>query len=187
MGQSTEELKYEIAETRDQLGGTLDAIGDRMMPSRMMERRKNRFLQSIRDLRERVMGTVEHGADKASSATEAVGNMPEMVRERTEGNPLMAGALAFGMGFLVASILPVSRTEERAAPRVAGAVEPLQHELQEAGKEVAEHLREPAKAAVSQVQATATEGVEAVKQEAQTAAERTAEQGRQAAEEVRGA
>ena len=29
MGQSTEDLRYEIAETREQLGGTLDAIGDR--------------------------------------------------------------------------------------------------------------------------------------------------------------
>ena len=185
MGQSAEELRYEIAETREQLGGTLDAIGDRVSPGRMMERRKNRFMLGVRRLRDRVMGTVEHGADRAASATDVVREAPDLVREQTEGNPLAAGAMAFGVGFLVASMLPVSRLEEEAAPRVAGAVEPLQHELTEAGREVAEHLKEPAKAAVDEVQQVATDGAQAVKQEAKGAAEQAAEQGRQAAQQVR--
>ena len=113
MGQSAEELRYEIAETREQLGGTLDAIGDRVSPGRMVERRKNRFMLGVRRMRDRVMGTVEQGTDRAASATDAVREAPELVREKTEGNPLAAGAMAFGVGFLVASVLPVSRLEEQ--------------------------------------------------------------------------
>jgi ElaB/YqjD/DUF883 family membrane-anchored ribosome-binding protein len=185
MGQSAEELRYEIAETREQLGGTLDAIGDRVSPGRMMERRKNRFMLGARNVRDRVMGTVEQGADRASSATDAVREAPELVRERTEGNPMAAGAMAFGVGFLVASVLPVSRLEEQAAPRVAGAVGPLQEELTEAGREVAENLKEPAKAAVGEVQQAASDGAQALKQEAKGAAEQATDQGRQAAQQVR--
>jgi ElaB/YqjD/DUF883 family membrane-anchored ribosome-binding protein len=151
----------------------------------MMERRKNRFLLGVRRLRDCMMGTVEHGMDRAGSATEAVREAPELVREQTEGNPLVAGAMAFGIGFLVASLLPVTRLEEEAAPRVAGAVEPLQHELTEAGREVAEHLKEPAKAAVGEVKQAATEGAQAVKQEVKGAAEEAADQGREAAQQVR--
>jgi hypothetical protein len=93
--------------------------------------------------------------------------------------------MAFGVGFLVASVLPVSRLEEQAAPRVAGAVEPLQHELTEAGREVADHLKEPAMAAVGEVQQAASDGAQALKEEAKGAAEQAADQGRQAAQQVR--
>ena len=41
MGQSADELRHDIEATRGQLGETLDAIGDRVSPGRMIERRKN--------------------------------------------------------------------------------------------------------------------------------------------------
>ena len=42
MGQSAEELRREIEETRDNLTGTVDAIGDRVSPGRIVERKTNR-------------------------------------------------------------------------------------------------------------------------------------------------
>jgi hypothetical protein len=42
MGQSAEELRRDIERTREGLGETLDAIGDRVSPGRIMERKKNR-------------------------------------------------------------------------------------------------------------------------------------------------
>ena len=42
MGQNADQLKREIADTRNDLGNTLDAIGDRVSPSRVIQRRKNR-------------------------------------------------------------------------------------------------------------------------------------------------
>ena len=59
MGQSTHELRRDIERTRADLGDTLDAIGDRVSPGRMIERRKNRMSSGIRSVKDRVMGTVE--------------------------------------------------------------------------------------------------------------------------------
>ena len=47
MGQSTEELKRDIEQTRADMSGTLDAIEDRVSPSRMIQRRKNRVAESV--------------------------------------------------------------------------------------------------------------------------------------------
>ena len=41
MGKSPEELRSDIARTRDNLSGTLDAIEDRVVPGRIVERRKD--------------------------------------------------------------------------------------------------------------------------------------------------
>jgi hypothetical protein len=53
MGQSPEELKQDIESTRADLGETLDAIGDRVSPGRVIERRKNRTRQRLTGLRDR--------------------------------------------------------------------------------------------------------------------------------------
>ena len=55
MGQSATELKQEIAQTRQNLGETLDAIGDRVSPGRMVERRKNRMARGFQNVRDRVI------------------------------------------------------------------------------------------------------------------------------------
>src|SRR4051794_41986204 len=65
VGQSAEELRREIEATRGDLGTTIDAIGDRVSPGRIVERRTNRMRGGIRSVRESVMG-------RASSATGAV-------------------------------------------------------------------------------------------------------------------
>ena len=67
MGQSATELKQEIAQTRQNLGETLDAIGDRVSPGRMVERRKNRMTRGFQNVRERVMGTASSMTDSVSS------------------------------------------------------------------------------------------------------------------------
>src|SRR3954447_12864710 len=59
-----------------------------------------------------VQGTVTGAASSVGdAATGAVGT----VREQAEGNPLAAGLVAFGIGWLVSSLLPASQAEQRAA------------------------------------------------------------------------
>ena len=121
MGQSAEELRYEIADTRAELGQTLDAIGDRVSPGRMIERRKNRFVVGMRSAKDRIMGTASDAShavtdrvqgvgdgitDTAGSAVETVRGAPEAARQQAQGNPMMVGAVAFGIGFLVAAAFP---------------------------------------------------------------------------------
>ena len=119
MGESAEELRRDIEETRGGLTETLDAIGDRVSPGRVIERRKNRMVQSVQSLRDRVMGSAADArdgmADSTSTAVDTVKGAPDVVRQQTQGSPVAAGAIAFGVGFLVAALLPPSEPEQRAA------------------------------------------------------------------------
>lgn len=179
MGQSAEELRRDIADTREELSGTIDAIGDRMSPGRMIERRKNRVVQGAQSIRDRVMGTAHDAREGVSStAGEAVGavkDMPDTVKQRTAGAPMMAGAIAFGAGFLVAVAMPPSRTEKKATATLLERAEPLQEQLTQAGHEVAEHLKEPAQQAATAIKDAASEGAHGVVDSAKSAAQDTKE------------
>jgi len=49
MGQNADELRRNIETTRENLGETVEAIGDRVSPGRMIERRKNRVMTNFRN------------------------------------------------------------------------------------------------------------------------------------------
>lgn len=201
MGESTTELTSEIQRTRTDLSETLDAIGDRVSPGRMVERRKNRMTSGVRAMRDRVMGTVEdvgftateagHAAstragEMAEEAVERVKSMPDTMRQQSQGNPLMAGAIAFGVGFILASAFPASRTERRAASQLMEKAEPIKQELTQAATEVAQDMREPAREAMERVKEAATEGAQTVAGTAKEAMHDTTGDARQAADRVRG-
>lgn len=155
MGQSAEELRREIEESRAHLGDTLEAIGDRVSPARMVERRKNRMAFGARHLRSRVMGSAESVVDTAK-------DVPGMVRSETEGTPMIAGGVAFGLGFLAAVAFPTTAAERNVAPKVAATTQPLMQELAESGKEMGDHLREPLAEATTAIKDTAGESAHRV-------------------------
>ena len=178
MGANTESLRQEIEGTRSDLGETLDAIGDRVSPGRVIERRKNRMFQGVESLRHQVMGTAHDAAD-------GVGGVPDMVREGTEGAPMLAGALAFGVGFLFAAVLPTTRPEQQVGSAVMDKAQPVKDQLVEAGKEIGEHLAEPAKESAMAIKDAATSGVQTVVEEAKSARDDTVAETRAAVEQVR--
>jgi len=201
MGQSPEELRRDIERTREGLGETLDAIGDRVSPGRIVERRKNKVTYGIRSVRERVMGsvsdtghsisdsmhsTVHTVGDTASGAVGSVKEMPGAVREQAQGAPALAGAIAFGLGFLVAAAFPASQAERQAGAKVMEKVEPLKEELTSTGKEMAEHLKQPAMDAANQVKDVARDSAQSVTESAKGAAQDTKEQASTAAQSVKG-
>ena len=65
------------------------------------------------------MGTA---SDKASSVASSVGDAatgaPSAARQKTQGNPLAAGLIAFGAGWLISSLLPATEKEKQAASTV---------------------------------------------------------------------
>lgn len=174
MGQSAEELRRDIERTRGELSGDLDAIGDRMSPGRMIERRKNRFVGALNTGRDRIMGRagdVRSGAgdraqgvaDRASGAVDTVREVPEMAMERVEGNPLAAGAVAFGVGFLAAVAFPATKAEARAVQKVGEAAQPVAEQATEAVREVAQSAQEAGRQAVSDLKDSAQEKAQDVK------------------------
>jgi ElaB/YqjD/DUF883 family membrane-anchored ribosome-binding protein len=197
MGNNTDQLRREIENTRADLGDTLDAIGDRVSPGRMIERRKNRIASGVRSVRDRVMGTAadagqtlgDAGRAVTDTAGDAVGSLretPEALRHQAQGSPLAAGAVAFGFGVLAASMVPPSQREKEATEQLLDrAGEPLRDELKQAGQEIAEHLKEPAREALDEVRQTAVDGRDAVAETSRQALGEAQDMVRNEADEIR--
>jgi uncharacterized protein YjbJ (UPF0337 family) len=202
MGTRADELKSDLERQRDALGEDLEAVGDRVSPGRMVERRKAAFRQRFDRLRGRVMGTADSGrsgmADAAGTTTEKAGEATQAVKDRlsdapqavgsaTEGNPLAAGVIAFGAGLLVASLVPPSRPEHRAAEQLKPVLDGAKDEARSVAQEATEHLRPQAEDAVAQVREQASSAAETVKEEAGRASQEVRSETSGAADEVKGA
>ena len=124
---------------------------------------------SVQDAAASAAGTVQ---DAASTAADAVQQAPQAIRRQTRGNPLAAGLIAFGAGWLVSSLLPASRREQELADQAKQvAQEKVQPVLQQVAGEVGDNLREPAQQAVESVKATAQDAKETVADEGRSAAQ----------------
>jgi hypothetical protein len=175
MGETTEELRHDIEDTRASMSDTLEAIGDRVSPGRVIERRRNRMIVWIGNAKDSLMGSADdltsRVGDSAHHLADAPSTTMQGVRSGTKGAPLVAGGIAFGVGVLVGSLVPPSRTEQRLGQQVVAAVEPLKHELQEAGRDMADHLREPVQEAVEDVKQSAQAGAQQLRQSASEGAD----------------
>ena len=175
MGQSAEELRHEIAETRGDLGTTVDAITDQVSPARVIAHQKERLAGRWMSIKESVMGSLElpdlHAV--AADASDAVTQVPHQAVVRTKGQPVTAGAIAFGLGFLAAAVFPGTRTEGEVARWVQETGTPVADELKQAGHEAAAALREPATEAAVQLKQSATSGAAHVRETAQEASQHT--------------
>ena len=58
---------------------------------------------------------VSTASDALNSAGERIGDVPQTVQRKTQGNPIAAGLIAFGAGWLVSSLLPPTRKEQEFA------------------------------------------------------------------------
>jgi hypothetical protein len=187
MGKSAEELRQEIAETRGDLGVTVDAITDHVSPSRVMAHQKDRLASRWTSVRESVMGhapDLSEAQSSASGAVDTVTRLPESAVNRTSGQPVMAGVIAFSLGFLTAAVFPGSRTEGQIAQRLQEASQPVTEELKQAGQEAVTALKEPARDAVEQLKDSATGGAAQVREVAQDAARNTAGAASEARDQV---
>jgi ElaB/YqjD/DUF883 family membrane-anchored ribosome-binding protein len=179
---TTQELRRGIDDRRASMSGTLEAIGDRVSPSRVLQRRKNRIVVWLASTRDRVMGSAHEVSDRMSDKAHAVGGAPsdalDKVRSNTSGAPLVAGGVAFGFGMLIGSLIPPSRTERQVGQRAMQAAEPIKQELREAGQEMVEQLKEPVSDAVDDVKQTAQHGAQQIRQSATGAAQEVRDAGR---------
>jgi len=200
MGQDPEQLRRDIENTRAEMSGTLEAIGDRVSPGRMAERSKNRVVVGAQSIRERVMGvasdtqhrvmgvasdTQHRVSDKVSGTGEALHHAPEAMVERAQGAPMIAGALAFGVGFLVAAAFPPSEKEKQMSAKVMESIEPVKQQVVESAHEMASNLKEPAMEAANTLKDAASEGVQSVTSTAKDAAADTKQQATQSVDAVK--
>jgi ElaB/YqjD/DUF883 family membrane-anchored ribosome-binding protein len=196
-----EAIRRQIEQTQRELSYDVDALNEKVNPSRVMDRRVSAAKGRFGRVRERVMGsahdtrataqyrtqsaagTVQDRAQDAAEsvqgaaqqAAHAVQQAPDTIVRQAQGNPLAAGLIAFGVGWLVSSLLPASERERELAQQAESAVREHKDELlapaKQAAQEVGEQLRPAAEQAVQEVKTTAQDAAQTVKQEGQSAAQ----------------
>ena len=124
--------------------------------------------------------------DAASTAAERIQDAPQAIRRQARGNPLAAGLIAFGAGWLVSSLLPASRREQELADQAKQvAQEKVQPVVSQVASEVGDNLREPAQQAVASVKSTAQDAKDTVAEEGRAAKDNVAGRTQDAAGNVR--
>jgi gas vesicle protein len=109
------------------------------------------------------------------------------VRQQAEGNPLAAGLVAFGVGWLVSSLLPATEAEQRATRRAVEAAKEqgVVDQAKQVAQDVGSHMQDQAQQAAQQVKDKAQDATETVKQEAQSATQDVKQTATGAAQDVR--
>jgi ElaB/YqjD/DUF883 family membrane-anchored ribosome-binding protein len=120
-------------------------------------------------------------SDVGSTVSNAVSEAPQVIRSQAQGNPLAAGLIAFGVGWLVGSLLPATEPEQQAAAKVKETAGPAVTGL---AKETAGQLKEPAQQAVESVRETATDAAATVREEGKSGAQDVAGTAQDAKETV---
>jgi gas vesicle protein len=215
MSTDPDQIRREIEATRSSLSTDVDALAYKVSPSRIVDDRKQRARNALQNVRDKVMGSASdlgHGtghaahsvgdhassaastvSDKAHSAaatvSDAAHQAPQKLREESEGNPLAAGLIAFGVGMLASSLLPATRREQQAAVQVRERVsehsDAVKEKFGEVASELKEELREPAQHATQSVKSTAQDAVHAVKDDATSAAHDVKDTAQQSRDQAR--
>ena len=192
-----DEIRADIERTRAELSYNVDSLADTANPKHIADRQVDKVKGAARGLRDKVMGSPDDpydtGAvgdaqtavqDRASAVGDAVSDAPDRLKQKTRGNPLAAGLIAFGAGLLISSLIPSSQKEQQAVSELQQNLEPLKEKAVDAAKEIAGNLQEPAQQAAEQVKATATDAVANVKDEGAAAKDQVQGQAQDAKDTV---
>jgi gas vesicle protein len=201
MAEDPEELKRSIEQSRRKVGQDVDALTEKVSPSRVVGRRVERARGGVHRLKEHVMGTTESVGgsvsdtagsaassvhDATSRVSDAVGSAPAMARSRTRGTPLAAGLIAFAAGWIVAAGIPASTQERELAQEAKDkAAGPVKEHAAQVAQELKDDLREPAQEAVASVKQTASQAVSDVADDGRSAAQQVADEAHSSADNVR--
>ena len=191
MTSEPDQIRGEIRQTHRELSADVGALTEKLSPPRMVQRRARRTRAAMTNAKDKIMGsTASHTpaasdtmsstasgvggtvsstafaatdkvASAASSAADTASSAPQIARRRTEGNPLAAGLIAFGAGWLISSLLPATAPEQQVATQVKDLAtekgRPVAQQLGEAAQQAREQLREPVRQSAESVKETATD------------------------------
>ena len=175
-------IRAEIAQTRAELSDNVDTLTETANPKNIAHRQVNKVKGAVSSVKDKIMGADDDpsdtgrvgdakaaAADKMSEAGDSLAAAPRAVKQKTQGNPLAAGLIAFGAGLLISSLIPSTQKEQDAVTGLQDNLEPLKQKASDAAKEITDNLRAPAQEAVEAVKTTATDAVASVKDEGQAA------------------
>jgi hypothetical protein len=192
MSDNPDAIRADIEATRLELSGDVDALADKVTPSKIAQRQTRRVKGAFHSLTERVMGSDDHRSvgeatnDALGDAKDATVDAGKRAVAKAEGNPLAVGMIAFGVGWLAASLIPTTEKEQQLASAAKDAAQPALHQAAEVGKQVAEDLKEPAQEAVQAVKSTAQDSFETIRTEAAERADDVTDDAKEAGQHLQG-
>ena len=190
MTDSPDQIRADIERTRRELGGDVDALADKVSPSKIVDRQTDKVKHAFGSVRDKVMGAADDTgtaiSDAGSSVAEHVGDAKDKVVAKAEGNPLAVGLIAFGVGLLAASLIPASAKEKKVAAEVKDQAQPLIDEVADVAKDIGANLKEPAQHAAAAVKDVAADSIETVKEDAHYAVADVKDQAEHARQNVSG-
>src|ERR687894_489816 len=181
-------IRRQIEQTQRELSYDVDALNEKVNPSRVMDRRVSAAKSRVSRVRDRVMGSAQDTRasaqyraqdaagtvqDRAQGAAEtvqgaaqqaahAVQQAPDTIVRQAQGNPLAAGLIAFGVGWLVSSLLPASERERQLAQQAEANVREHKDELLAPAKQAAQEVGEQLRPAAQHVQGQAQQSRQTV-------------------------
>ena len=185
-------IRADIEATRAALSQDVDNIEEKVSPSKIAQRQTDRVRSAVSGAKDKVFGAASGGGDSAHQAASTIAgaaqDAPHEVRRATQGNPLAAGLVAFGVGLLVSAMLPASQAEKRAvrSAKEDEGVQRVAGDLKTAAQDIGASLQEPANEALSSVKDTAADGAQHVKDTAARGAQDVTSHVRSGAEEREG-
>ncbi|MBK7722918.1 MAG: DUF3618 domain-containing protein [Austwickia sp.] len=211
MSQDPDQIRAEIERTRAELSRNVDALTESVKPGNVARRQGQKLTDAVMGVKERVMGSDDLAGDagtqriaelqeaagqrvagiqdaagqRLADAHLAVSNAPAAARRQTQGNPLAAGLIALGAGWLIGSLLPSSQRERELSVELADRAAPLTEEVTAMAKNAGQTLRPGIEEAVASVREAATGAAEQVSSQGKDVADQLAASAQGAREQVK--
>jgi gas vesicle protein len=204
VAEEPDRLRQEIENTRAGLTRDVDRLAEKTSPKQVARRRWTAVKESvmgttgqardavgsgastISDKASDLGGTVQDKAShlgdvaqsKAHDAADAVRNAPQAVVSQTQGNPIAAGIIAFGVGMLAATLIPVTDAERRAGQEIKDHSDQLTDKVKDVASDLKDDVGGTVQEAVGQVKETAQDAVQTTKDQARSSAQDTVQAAR---------
>jgi Protein of unknown function (DUF3618) len=157
VAQTADELEANIAVTREDMSATLNVIGDQVSPEHVVTVGKQRFRQWMQSARDGIMGSVPDEEGQASEDPQGLGSGVGVsgvgvsgqapgndhgpaAGVGSQGNPIAAGLIAFGVGLLAGSVLRATKAEQKGLAVIADKTEPAIDAAMQAASELSHGL-----------------------------------------------
>jgi len=189
MTNDPDQMRANIEATRGDLSRNVDALTESVRPGNVARRQKDKVNSAVSGAKDAVMGHAgsvqSTGSDALQATGDAISSAPNKVQQSAQGNPLAAGLIAVGVGWLVGSLLPASRPERQAAATLKDKAAPLAQQVSNVAKDTAQNLQQPAKEALEQVKSATSDAVGTVHAEASSTASDVADTARESARTIK--
>jgi hypothetical protein len=172
-------MRHEIESTRATLTRDIDRLAAKTSPRQVARRRWTAVKEKVMGstVQDKASHAADVASDKAQDAADAVRSAPQAVIGQTRGNPLAAGVIAFGVGLLAATLIPVTDAERRAGQELKEHSDQLTDRVKDVAGEMKDDLGDTVQQAAGRVKETARDAAhstgEQVRASAQDAKDRT--------------